>query len=60
MALRTQNCLVNVLKSDFGDFDEAMLHDVERTFERIFYILDIQKSVSDEVDEVFFNLAKSP
>jgi hypothetical protein len=35
---------VNVLKSDFGDFDEAMFHDVGPTLERIFYILDIQKS----------------
>jgi hypothetical protein len=45
---------VNVLKCDFGDFDEALFHDIDRTFERIFYILGIQKSVLDEVAEVMF------
>jgi hypothetical protein len=37
-------CLLNVLKCDFGDVDEAMFHDVERSFERIFYNLGLQKS----------------
>jgi hypothetical protein len=45
---------VNVLKYDFVDVDEAMFHDVERIFERIFYILGIQKSVLDDVAEVMF------
>jgi hypothetical protein len=40
---------VDFLKCDFGDVHEAMLHDVERSFLRIFYILGIQKSVLDEV-----------
>jgi hypothetical protein len=31
-----------------------MFHDVERPFDRIFYILDIQKSDWDEVAEVLF------
>jgi hypothetical protein len=35
---------MKVLKCDFGDVDEAMFHDVKRPFERIFHILDIQKS----------------
>jgi hypothetical protein len=39
---------------DFGDIDEAMFHDVERPFERILYILGLQKSVLDEVAEVCF------
>jgi hypothetical protein len=41
MALRTHN--LNELKCDFGDVDEAMFHDVERPFKRIFYILAILK-----------------
>jgi hypothetical protein len=36
-------CLLYVLKCDIGDVDEAMFHDVERPFERIFYTLGIQK-----------------
>jgi hypothetical protein len=45
---------VNVLKYDFCKVDEAIFHDIERTFERIFYILGIQKSVCDNVAEVMF------
>jgi hypothetical protein len=45
---------VNVLECDFGNVDETMFHDVERTFEPIFNILGIQKSVLDEVAEVMF------
>jgi hypothetical protein len=45
---------VKVLKCDFGNDHEMMFHDVERLFERIFYILRIQRSVSEEVDEVLF------
>jgi hypothetical protein len=41
-------CLVNVLKCDFGDDNEKMFHDVERKFERFFFILRIQKNVFDE------------
>jgi hypothetical protein len=43
-----------VLKINFADFDEAMFHDVERPFERIFYILGIEKSDLDEVSGVMF------
>jgi hypothetical protein len=43
-----QRCL-NVLKCDFGDVHEAMLLDVERSFQRIFYILGIQRRDLDEV-----------
>jgi hypothetical protein len=38
-------CLLNILKCDFGDVDEAMLHGVERQFERYFYILAFQKVI---------------
>jgi hypothetical protein len=38
---------MNVFKRDFCDVDEAMLHDVERKFESIFYILGFQKSDLD-------------
>jgi hypothetical protein len=47
-------CLLNVLKCNFGEVDEAMFHDVERSFERIFYILGIQKSDLDEVANLSF------
>jgi hypothetical protein len=47
-------CLENDLKCDFGDADEALFHDVEKTFDRIFYILGIQKSVLDDVAEMIF------
>jgi hypothetical protein len=47
-------CLLNDLKVDLGDVDEAMFHDVDRPFEYIFYIPGIQKSDLDEVAEVIF------
>jgi hypothetical protein len=47
-------CLLNVLKCDFGDVDEAMFYDVEMPFEGIFYILGIQKIDFDELAEVMF------
>jgi hypothetical protein len=48
-------CLVNVLKFVFVDVDDAMFFfDIERIFERIFYILGIQKSVLDDVAEGMF------
>jgi hypothetical protein len=47
MVLRTHNLHVERLNFDFVDFDEAMFHDVERPFERIFYIVGIHKSVLD-------------
>jgi hypothetical protein len=37
----------SALKFVFGDVDEAMFHDVEGPFERIFFILGIQKSDLD-------------
>jgi hypothetical protein len=37
--------MLKVLKFDIGDVDEAMFHDVERPFERIFYIVGIQKAI---------------
>jgi hypothetical protein len=45
---------VNVLKCDFLDVDEAMFLDVEGLFERIFYILVIEKRFLDDVDKVMF------
>jgi hypothetical protein len=42
------------LKCGVGDDGEAKFHDFERPFERIFYILGIQKSDLDEVAEVLF------
>jgi hypothetical protein len=45
---------LNVLKCDFGYFDESMLNDVESLFERIFFILGIEKSDLDEFEEVMF------
>jgi hypothetical protein len=54
MALRTHNLLLNVSQSDFGDVDDAMFHYIERAFERIFYILGIQKSDLGEDAEVMF------
>jgi hypothetical protein len=51
-------CLLNVLKYDCGDFEEAMFHDVVRPFESIFYILGIQKSDLDEVAEVLFHIGE--
>jgi hypothetical protein len=53
MTHRTQ-CPLNVLKCDFGDVDEAMFHDVERSQERILYILEIKKSDLFGVEEVKF------
>jgi hypothetical protein len=49
-------CLVNDLKCNFGDVDEAIFRNVERTFERIFYILSVQKSVLDEIAEVVLSM----
>jgi hypothetical protein len=40
---------VKVLKFDFGEVDESMFLDVEKPFERIFYILGIEKSDLIEV-----------
>jgi hypothetical protein len=40
---------LDVLKNDLVEVDEAMFHDVERPFEIIFCILDIEK---DEFYEV--------
>jgi hypothetical protein len=54
MALRTHNVPCEHLKYDFGDVDEAMFHDIESTFERIFYILGIQKSAFENFAEVMF------
>jgi hypothetical protein len=54
MSLRTHNLPCERLIYDFGDVDEAMFHDVERTFERNFYIIGIQKRILDDVAEVMF------
>jgi hypothetical protein len=43
-----------VLRINFADFHEAIFHDVERPFERIFKILGIEKSDLEEVAEVMF------
>jgi hypothetical protein len=41
--------LLNVLKNDIGDVDEAMFHGVKRPGERIFCIQDLKQSDLDEV-----------
>jgi hypothetical protein len=46
MALELIICLLNVLKCDFVDVDEAVFHDVERPLEHIFHIVGIQKAIS--------------
>jgi hypothetical protein len=47
-------CFLNVLKCDIGEVDEAIFHDVEKPFERIFYILGIQISDYYEFEKVMF------
>jgi hypothetical protein len=42
-------CLLDDLKNDFGEFDEAMFKGVKRLCELIFCILVIEKSDLDEV-----------
>jgi hypothetical protein len=37
--------LLDVLKNNFVEVDEAMFHEVERPFKRIFYILRIENSM---------------
>jgi hypothetical protein len=49
-----------VLKINFAEFDEAVFHDVERPFERIFYILSIEKSDLNEVAEMMFQVGEWP
>jgi hypothetical protein len=44
-----------VLKINFADFNETTFH-VERPFERIFYILGIEKSDLDEIAKVMFQV----
>jgi hypothetical protein len=48
MALKTL-CLLDVLKNEFGEVDEAMFQGVERPCEPIFCIQGIEKSYLDEV-----------
>jgi hypothetical protein len=48
------------LKCDFCNFDEAMFHDVERPFERIYNILGIQKSNLNEIADFMFLVGESP
>jgi hypothetical protein len=45
---------MNVLKCDFGDIDEAMIHDVKRPYEYIFCTLSFKSSDSDEFSQVMF------
>jgi hypothetical protein len=54
MALRNHYLLLNVLKSNFGDVDEAMFHDVVKQLEPIFYILGPGKSELYEFAEMMF------
>jgi hypothetical protein len=54
MALRNHYLLLNVLKSNFGDVDEAMLNDVVKQLKHIFHILGTEKGDLDEVVEVMF------
>jgi hypothetical protein len=42
MVIKLIICLLNVLKNDFGEVDEAMFEGVERPFELIFCILGIE------------------
>jgi hypothetical protein len=52
--LQTIIGVLNVLKFDFVEVDESMFYDVVRPFQRIFYILVIQKGDLDEVVVVMF------
>jgi hypothetical protein len=36
------NCLLQVVKIEFAEFDEVMFQDVERPYELIFYMLSIE------------------
>jgi hypothetical protein len=36
-------CILDVLKNDFGEVDEAMFECVEKPYEHIFCILNIEK-----------------
>jgi hypothetical protein len=47
-------CLLDVLKNDFVEVDEAMFHSVERQCEIIFCILGIKKSALYELALVTF------
>jgi hypothetical protein len=49
MAWKLITCLLEVLKNDCGEVDEAMLQSVERPHEIIFCILSIEKSDLGEV-----------
>jgi hypothetical protein len=53
-------CLLDVLKCDIVEVDEAMYQGVERTYKLIFCILDIQKSALDEVAEIIFQIGEWP
>jgi hypothetical protein len=48
-------CLLDVLKCDFVDVDEAMFQGVERPCEKIFYLLDKKRDL-DEVAEMMFQV----
>jgi hypothetical protein len=52
-------CLVNVLKCDFVEVDEAMFLFVERHFERIFYILGMQKKKNLSIPRKWLSRWKS-
>jgi hypothetical protein len=47
-------CLLDVLKKDFGEVNEAIFQAVERPCELIFYNLGIEKIDLNEVVEVMF------
>jgi hypothetical protein len=49
MARTTHNCILDVIKNDFGKVDEAMFQGVEMLCELIFYLLFIEKSNFGEV-----------
>jgi hypothetical protein len=51
IALRTHIFLLDVLKYNFGEVDEAMFHDVERPFERISDVLGIKISDLDFISD---------
>jgi hypothetical protein len=52
MALRNHTLRSERLKIRFVEVDESMFYDVERPFQRIVYVLVIQKGNLDEVVEV--------
>jgi hypothetical protein len=53
-------CLLDVLKCEFGDVDEAMFQGVESPCEQIFCLLHVAKCDFGEVDKAMFQVVEYP